>query len=255
MGSPTLNLQTVELVSVIRTAPKNGAPSSLDYYDGEIEKVTDLSTITLFINNTLLPILNSLPAIAAAGLLGTACYTDTANQDSLVYDELTGTPLTITESLRLLSGQIQTMNTALIGVSQQAASLQARLSASNQSDISQALNNLTSVLATNTAQVQALTTTVGSIQALVGSEQDLVVSTGSVAANGLAQITVNWANAFPDNTYSFLSSMEDASGYLQIVSYAYQAGGAGVYVNVKNNDTGAAHTGNIHATGRANSAT
>ncbi len=251
----TLDLQTVELVSVIRTAAENGAPSSLDYYDGEIEKVTDLSTIVLFINNTLLPILNALPAAAVDGLLGTACYTDIANQDSLVYDELTGIPLTITQSIRLLGGQVQTMNTTLSNVSQQAASLQARLSASNQSDISQALNTITSVLATNTAQVQALATTIGSIQALVGTEQDLVVSTGAVAESGTTQITITWANPFPNNTYSFLSSMEDASGYLQIVSYAYQAAGVGVYVNIKNNDTGAAHTGNIHATGRANSAT
>ena len=55
----TINLQSVELVSVIHTAPANGAPSSQDYYDGEVEKVTDLATLATFVNNTLLPMLNA----------------------------------------------------------------------------------------------------------------------------------------------------------------------------------------------------
>jgi hypothetical protein len=71
MSSPTLNLQDLELVSVLHTAPANGAPSSADYCDGETEKITDLATIAAFINGTLMPILNALASGADDGLEGT----------------------------------------------------------------------------------------------------------------------------------------------------------------------------------------
>src|SRR3569833_2848372 len=135
MATTNLNLQSVELVSTLHTAPQNGAPSSADYYDGELEKITDLATLVSFINNVVLPMFNVLPASAATGLLGTSIYSDTQAQDSLVYDTLTNEPLTITESMRVVNGRLQTMSTSVVSLSQQVASLQARLSASGQDDI------------------------------------------------------------------------------------------------------------------------
>jgi hypothetical protein len=157
MATSTVNLQQVELVSTVRTAPQNGAPSSADYYDSELEKVTDLSTLALFINSTLLPIVNSLPANATTGLLGTSCYSDTENTDWLVYDSLDGNPLTLTQSLRLLSGQVQTIQTTMTNITQQVNSLQARLSASSQDDVSLALQGIVNSLAYNSSQISAIT--------------------------------------------------------------------------------------------------
>jgi len=159
-----LDLQSVELVSTLRTAPENGAPSSADYYDGELEKLTDLGTLAAFINNTLLPMLNALPDVAATGLLGTSCYSDISAQDPLVYDSSTDTPLMITDSLRVLYGQIQTVQTSITYLSQQVVSLQARLSASGQDDISIALQGITSTLANNSAQLISLANTVSNLQ-------------------------------------------------------------------------------------------
>jgi hypothetical protein len=125
----SLAIEPVELVSVLHTAPANGAPSSVDYYDGELEKLTDLTTLALFINGTLLPMLNALPSQASDGIIGTSIFTDTSSQDALVYDAATSESLTITQSLRLLYGMWQTLNTGLTNLAQQVAALQARLSA------------------------------------------------------------------------------------------------------------------------------
>jgi hypothetical protein len=156
MSTSTLNLQDSKLVSVLHTAPANGAPSSADYVDGDLEKVTDLATITAFINGTLLPMLNSLASSASSGLLGTGIYTDTSAQDALVFNAATGNPLTIADSLRSLNGMIQAAQTQVTNLSQQVASLQARLSSSNQNDVALALQGITSQLAAQQAQITEL---------------------------------------------------------------------------------------------------
>lgn len=255
MSTSLLDLSSVELVSTLHTAPANGAPSSSDYYDGELEKVTDLTTLAAFINNTLLPIFNALPELASAGLLGTSIYSDVANQDALVFDSVTGDPLTVTDSMRVLYGQIQTMSTTLTNMAQQVAGLQARLSASSQNDISLALQSMTNTLAQNASQIQSLTTSISVMQLLVGAEADVNVATPSIAGNATSAVTITWPAAFADNTYSVSYSLEDASGFLSIHGFTYEASGVGIIVTVKNSDTTVAHTGTIHAIARANTNT
>jgi hypothetical protein len=218
-----------------------------------LEKVTDIGTLAAFINNTLLPVLNTLPASAAAGLLGTACYSDTSAQDALVYDSLTGNPLTITDSMRLLYGQVQTFQTAMTYLSQQVTSLQARLSASGQDDTSLALQTIVSTLAANAAQLISMGNAISSIQLLVGTVMDSTVETPSIAAGALSAITLDWSIAFPDNTYTVSYGMEDSSGYLAITGFVYQDSGVGITVYVRNNDSSAAHQGYVHAEGRTSS--
>ena len=65
-----INILTVDLASTLRTVPRNGSPSSVDYNDTARETLTDLATLAGFINDTLLPILNTLPSTASTGLYG-----------------------------------------------------------------------------------------------------------------------------------------------------------------------------------------
>jgi hypothetical protein len=58
---------------------------------------------------------------------------------------------------------------------------------------------------------------------------------------------VGWASSFTGNNYTVIFSVEDSTGFLQIDSWFYNAGGAGVTVKVSNTDSAAAHTGTIHA--------
>lgn len=251
----TLDLGNVELVSTLHTAPANGAPSSADYYDGELEKVTDLTTLVTFINNTLLPMLNALPAAAASGLLGTGVFSDTSSQDALVYDSLTGNPLTVTDSMRVLYGQIQTVQTSLTNISQQVSALQARLSASNQNDVALALQNITSSVAQNAAQVTALANSISGMQLLIGNMMDARIETPNIAPGGTESVGVEWTEPFSDNTYVVAYGMEDSSGFLQIMGFSYLPNGTGVLVYVKNNDPANSHQGYVHAEGRVSQLT
>lgn len=253
--TPTLDLANVELVSTLHTAPANGAPSSADYYDGELEKVTDLTSIVTFLNNTLLPILNALAASAASGLLGTGVYSDTSAQDALVYDSLTGTSLTVTESMRVLYGQIQTLSTSLTNISQQVSALQARLSASNQNDVSLALQNITSSVAQNAAQVTALANSISSMQMLIGTMMDASIETPNIAPGGTEAVSVEWTEAFANNDYVVAYGLQDSSGFLQIMGFSYLPNGTGVLVYVKNNDTSNSHQGYVNAEARASQLT
>jgi hypothetical protein len=157
--------------------------------------------------------------------------------------------------MRLLNGILQTMQTTVTSLSQQVGSLQARLSASSQDDLSLALQNITSTLATAVASVSSLNLTVSNLQALVGVEQDLVVTTGAVPASSTAAVSITWPTPFADNTYSVGLSMEDSTGDLTILGFSYQSSGVGITVNVANSHSGGSVTGNVHTSARANSNT
>ena len=78
----TLNIQTIELASTLRTVPENGAPSSTDYNDTAREFLTDLATVAGIINDTVLPILNTLPATASGGLYGNSLQASSEDRKS-----------------------------------------------------------------------------------------------------------------------------------------------------------------------------
>jgi hypothetical protein len=122
------------------------------------------------------------------------------------------------------------------------AVLSSQLSATNQNDISLALQNFQSVLNTTTATLNALQTAINNNAATTAQ-----VVTPSIAASSHTNVVVGWASSFTGNNYTVILSVEDSTGFLQIDSWFYNAGGAGVTVKVSNTDSAAAHTGTIHA--------
>jgi hypothetical protein len=247
---PTLNLQTIELVSTLRVAPANGAPSSLDYNDSSQEELTDLSALASAVNDVLLPILNGLPPEASTGAEGTSIYSDTTAQDTLVYDPLSHTPLRITDSMRLLYGQLQTLQTVQLDINQQVSALQARLSSSNQNDIALSLQNITSIITQQQAQLTSLSTSVSTLQILAGVSLDARVETPSIEPSAIESVVITWTVPFSDNTYIVSYGIEDVSGFLQVTGFSYLANGAGIAVYVLNNDPNASHQGYVHAQAR-----
>ncbi|HWT77511.1 MAG TPA: hypothetical protein VN648_01760 [Candidatus Methylomirabilis sp.] len=85
-------------------------------------------------------------------------------EDALVFNSATGTPLTLTDSLRTVYGLIQTVQTKVIDISQQVTALQARLSSSNQNDVALAMQDITSRLAAQQAQISELALAVSGLQ-------------------------------------------------------------------------------------------
>jgi len=107
----TLNQDTLELTTTLRKAPRNGAPISQDYNDSCQEVLVDLSSITSFLNDSLLPILNALPETAAAGLEGKTLLADSADQGPLFRDGQTNQPLTVADCVRQLRAMIAGLET------------------------------------------------------------------------------------------------------------------------------------------------
>jgi hypothetical protein len=142
----TLNIDTLELVSTLRVAPANGAPSSHDYNDNERDKMVDLAAIADLINDVLRPIVNALPAAAGQGLEGRTLFADTGDQDVLFFDALNAQPLTVADSIRLLQGIINSVKGQVIDLNVEVAQLSAKLSSTYQNDIALALQNITDTL-------------------------------------------------------------------------------------------------------------
>jgi len=239
----TLPLTPLALVSTQRTVPSNGSPSSQDYNDDQNDGLIDLTSLVSFINGTLIPLLQVLPSLAAAaGLEGRAINTDCTNLTALCFNALTSTPLTVAQSLNYLQNLQTNLQSQITGLSTQVAVLSSQLSSTNQNDISLALQNFQSVLNTTTATLNALQTSVNNNAATTAQ-----VVTPSIAASNHASVVVGWATAFTGNNYTVALSVEDTTGFLQIDSWSYNAGGVGLTVKVTNTDPAAAHTGTIHA--------
>src|ERR1035441_2859494 len=134
-ASPTVNLPSLELVSTLRVAPLNGPPSSNDYNDTDQETIIDLTTLLTFLNNILMPMLNTLAADADNGIEGSNIFGDTTSEEALFYNVLTEEPMVIADSLRFLYGQSQSIDTLIGNLGVQVAALQARLSSTNQNDV------------------------------------------------------------------------------------------------------------------------
>lgn len=251
----TLNLQNLELVSSLRVSPLNGPPSSEDYNDGEQEKLVDLTTLVTFLNNTLLPMVNSLASAAATGIEGSNIFGDTTSQETLFYNTLTGTPLALSDSLRLLYGQAQTLQTLQINLQVAVAALQARLASTNQNDISLALQGFTTNLNALQGQMKALAEAVSQLQQLVGSSMEAQMETPAVGPQSIETVILLWTIPFPDNTYTVSYGVEDASGFLQITGFTRLPEGAGILVRVLNTDSSAVHQGTVNAIGRVSQLT
>ena len=251
----TVNLPSLELVSTLRVAPLNGPPSSNDYNDADQETIIDLTTLLTFINNVLIPMLNTLASGADSGIEGSNIFGDTTSEEALFYNVVTEEPMVLADSLRLLYGQSQTINTTLSNLGVQVAALQARLSSSNQNDVSLVLQGFTSNLNSQLGQLQALQNAVSSLQIIAGTSMDAQAVTPVIAPRSVETIAIPWTVAFPTNTYTVSYGIEDASGFLQVTGFIREPAGAGILVHVLNTDTAASHQGTVNAIGRVSSLT
>lgn len=167
----TLNLSTVELVSTLRAAPSNGATNSQDYNDSWTESLADLASISGFLNDILIPMMNGLISniqdstnSTPHGLEGRYIFSDTSDTTSLFFDSLSSQSLSIADSFRILNGIVTTVQTAIANINVEVTALQAQLSATNQNDISQALQNFAASLQSLTAQVNSNTQQIENLQ-------------------------------------------------------------------------------------------
>lgn len=167
----TLNLSTVELVSTLRAAPENGATSSQDYNDSWTEALADLASLSGFLNDILIPMLDGLdstiqptPNDTPSGLEGRFIFGDTTDITPLFFDQLSSEPLTIADSLRVVNGIVTAVSTMVTNLNVEIIAIQTQLSSTNQNDIAQTLQNFSAALQTLTAQVDADTQSISNLQ-------------------------------------------------------------------------------------------
>lgn len=140
-----LDLDSIELISQTRTAPENGAPSSADFNDLQRENLSDLVAIVGFLNDQLMPILRTLSADASAGLNGSNIITD-PEENSALFKDSNGNALTVSESLRVLHGMLQTLDQHVSDLDANVGELTQRLSSTGQNDVANALRGFQDAL-------------------------------------------------------------------------------------------------------------
>jgi hypothetical protein len=219
--------------------PENGSPASQDYNDTQSENLDDHATFAAAFNDIIRPILLALPAAAAQGLLGAALYTDTSDQTALCFNPLTNTPLTVKQSLQYLQAIVTSMLGQLTNVNTQVGVLNSKLSSTNQNDIALALQNFQSALNQQANALKAL-------QQANGAASTLQQATPVIDPSGQETVQCNWTPVQTDDSYTVAVSIEDASGYLEILSWSYIVGGLGLNVIVRNTDRLATHQGIVH---------
>jgi hypothetical protein len=153
--STTLNLSSIELVSTERRGPKNGAPSSQDFNDGQRETLVDLSSIANVLNNVILPLLSSLPETTPLVLDGDGIYASHQNSDIFV-DSTDHSQLTISDVLTRVNATVISLSSAVDDLSAKVLQLQTRLATTNQNDVAKAIQGFAETLAVVTQRVAAL---------------------------------------------------------------------------------------------------
>lgn len=171
----TLSIPTVELVSTLRAAGENGPLISQDYNDSWTESLADLASLSGFINDILLPMLNGLSiniqpqdTDTPYGLEGRYIFSDTSDTtDQVFYDSLTNQSLDIASSLRILEGMIGILQGTITTQTIEITALQTQLSANSENDFSQAIQNLTISVSNLTTYVDSITETVNNNSVLI----------------------------------------------------------------------------------------
>ena len=157
MSTNTLNIDSIELVSTQRVAPLNGAPSSADYNDSAREVLTDLASISEFLNGTVVPLLNCLPATSPLLLDGGAIYASTAaSSDPLFYDTTAKQPLTLAAVISRLNQIVAGVQAQMVDLSARVLALQTRLATTNQNDVAKAIQGFADTLTAISSRVTAL---------------------------------------------------------------------------------------------------
>jgi hypothetical protein len=242
----TLNQDTLELTTTLRKAPRNGAPISQDYNDSCQEVLVDLSSITSFLNDSLLPILNALPETAAAGLEGKTLLADSADQGPLFRDGQTNQPLTVADCVRQLRAMIAGLETDVNDLTVEVSTLQTRVSASNQNDIVQTLQNLSQALTQQAQNINLHTQQLSDLGELSRKSKTARLTTVSIAAGQDVTMDLDWSEAFVSNAYTPQVSLEDASNKLQVIGWVKRDAGVGLSITVHNSDS-ANHAGTLCA--------
>lgn len=251
MSSDTLQLNSVDLVSSVRTVPQNGAPVSADYNETQRENLVDLASLAGVINNLLIPYFTALKATSAGnppntpviGIEGRTVISDSSNQADIFYDAVSSTPLDIATSMTMLRAMITLLQTEMTNLDIAVQGVQSRVSSAGITNLTNVVQQLRTLYNSLNAIVSGHTI---ELQRLSGFQEVRETSVGIPPGSSL-QTTVLWPVAYPDVNYTVALSLETGYATLQILSFTKLDDGTGIQVLIQNTDVSNTLTGTIHA--------
>lgn len=141
-----MNVDTIELVTTQRPAPLNGAPSSADYNDSMGEVLTDLASLSDFLNSIVVPMLKTLPEMSEPVLDGAHMFADRVSTSPLFYDSVATKPLTVADVLSRFDQIVRAMTTRVDDLAGRVKNLQTQLATTNQNDVARAIQGFNDTL-------------------------------------------------------------------------------------------------------------
>jgi len=225
-----IDLQSVELTTTLRTAPLNGAPSSKDYNALNKEILQDLSELSSFVNDQLLPVLAALPTEAKAGLEGATLYANSYSTDPLFYDGQS--PKTVADALAYLSGLVGDLHNVVDDAQGRIKALQTRLATTDQNDLRSSMQSMQDTVRGLSVSLSAIT---GDLATLTLDKTGTRNLTQQITlASGVSIFEVTFDSPMPlNNVYSVLVTLDGGPG-LSVVDYVRKPNGTGLTVRVSN---------------------
>jgi hypothetical protein len=197
----TLNIDTVELVSSLRTVGLNGAPSSQDYNDSQREYLEDLASLANTVNSFIIPLLNYLNSVDSQGedlvLNGDTLFAS-SNLASALFNSTDG-PLTISQVFSKVQSILTSQQTTVTALAARVSALSTQLASTNQDDIAKAISGYSSQLQSFFNQVNTLAANFASVQATAQADasaiaaQNTKLSTMQTTIDGIVNGTIGTA--------------------------------------------------------------
>jgi len=243
-----LDVSSVELISSVRTVPLNGAPSSNDFNQFQKDTISDLASIVVFLNETLLPIISSLSSAAAGGLDGTGLW---GNQNAVSTDTFFRDPNGNLYSVADLLSQLSAANSSLLqtcnDLNGQLEAIQTRLATTQQNDLRVSVQNLQDSVSSILSQISSILPVQATQAQTLANQRTAVVGLTSNVAQQLT-VTINFVTPYSDNNYACSVTLETITGSgASILSWSKQTNGAGIVVIVSTSSAAVSANVNVVA--------
>lgn len=225
-----LKISSVELVASPRPVPQNGAPNSQDFNAFQNEVLADLADFADLINESLLPMLETLPETAAQGLDGNTIYADRSKNESLFRDA-GGNRYTVSEVLSSQSAIQKDLAQQMTDLSARVLALQTRLATTQQNDLRASVQSLQDSYAYLLARMSGMLGDVATQGIELAKTRKIAININPILVAGNSLVDVTFDPPFVDNTYVVTTALE-TSGGLTVQNFIKKDAGAGLIVNI-----------------------
>lgn len=247
-----LNIDQVDLIAIQRVAPKNGAPSSMDYNDSAREVLRDLVSLTEFVNEHVLPILAALPEDAKDGLTGATLFASPGEtSNAIFYSEQDARPYTVAEVMKNLVSANGASQKKIGDLMAKVAKLQTLLATTGQTDIIASVQSFADQIKNLGSMLNTVKASLGAYEARFQQTKAVRLEIPSMESHETLDVETSWDIPYRSNDYTAVPSIEEATGGLEISGWSKLSDGRGLHVTVYNASNGTIADGILHAIGQA----